>query len=289
MSTKVITGFGDIADAYDALIVDLWGVTHNGRTLYPDAVATFNMAKAAGKKVIFLSNAPRRADNVFTQLDRYGLDRRLYDDVVTSGEAAWDWIRSGAGKEALRKRCYHLGAGEKDANMRIGLDVEFVDDVTAATFILNTGPEDAVTTLEGFQPLLAQAQAASVPMVCANPDLSVFRGAVEELCAGAIAEAYEAKGGIVHWFGKPWQEVYDRCLAKLAGIDPGRVLCIGDSMRTDIRGANGAQLDNLLVATGLRGTDLLTADSQSIDHMGLNRLTNEYAVTPTFACVALKP
>ena len=169
MSTKVIAGFGDIAHAYDALIVDLWGVTHNGRTLYPDAVAAFDMAKAAGKQIIFLSNAPRRANNVFGQLDTYGLDRALYDDVVTSGEAAWDWIRSQAGKEALGGRCYHLGAGEKDANMRVGLDVEFVDDVTTATFILNTGPEDAVTTLAGFQPLLVQAQAASVPMVCAIP------------------------------------------------------------------------------------------------------------------------
>ena len=289
MSTKVIAGFGDIAHAYDALIVDLWGVTHNGRTLYPDAVAAFDMAKAAGKQIIFLSNAPRRANNVFGQLDTYGLDRALYDDVVTSGEAAWDWIRSQAGKEALGGRCYHLGAGEKDANMRVGLDVEFVDDVTTATFILNTGPEDAVTTLAGFQPLLVQAQAASVPMVCANPDLSVFRGAVEELCAGAIAEAYEAMGGVVHWFGKPWQEVYDRCLDKLAGIEPGRVLCIGDSMRTDISGANRAKLHSLLVATGLRGTDLLTADGQSIDVDGLNRLTKEYAVAPTFACVALKP
>ena len=156
--------------------------------------------------------------NVFGQLDQYGLDRALYDDVVTSGEAAWDWIRSQAGKKALGGRCYHLGAGEKDANMRVGLDVEFVNDVTSATFILNTGPEDAVTTLAGFQPLLAQAQASSVPMVCANPDLSVFRGAVEELCAGAIAEAYEAMGGVVHWFGKAMAEVYDRCLDKLAGL-----------------------------------------------------------------------
>ena len=173
--------------------------------------------------------------------------------------------------------------------MRVGLDVDFVDDVTNASFILNTGPEDAVTTLEGFMPLLDQANASSVPMVCANPDLSVFRGAVEELCAGAIAEAYEAMGGTVHWFGKPWHEVYDRCLAKLGDIDPTRVLCIGDSMRTDISGANRSTLDNLLVATGLRSTDLLGADGHTIDTDGLNMLVNEYACAPTYACVALKP
>ena len=289
MSTKVIAGFGDIADAYDALIVDLWGVTHNGRSLYSAAIDVFDMAKRAGKQVIFLSNAPRRADSLFGQLDRFGLDRQLYDGVVTSGEAAWDWIRSSNGQTALGNRCFHLGAGEKDANMRVGLDVDFVDDVSNASFILNTGPEDAVTTLDGIQPLLDQALAQSVPMVCANPDLSVFRGPVEELCAGAIAEAYEAMGGTVHWFGKPWHEVYDRCLTKLDHIDPSHVLCIGDSMRTDIQGANRAKLDSLLVATGLRGADLLAADGQSIDHNGLQMLVDEYACVPTYACVALKP
>lgn len=289
MTTKIISGFQEIAPQYDALIVDLWGVTHNGRTLFSPAVDVFEQAKKDGKTVIFLSNAPRRASSVYVQLDRFGLSRGLYDAVVTSGETAWAWVHSESGGETLGQKCFHLGAGEKDANMRIGLDVGFVDDVAEASFILNTGPEDAVTTLERFEPLIREAIANQIPMVCANPDLSVLRGEIEELCAGAIAEEYERQGGTVYWFGKPWQDVYNHCLALLTDIDRKRVLCIGDSMRTDIKGARAASLDCLLVGTGLRGQQLVSAQSGHLNPHGLNQLIAEYEIAPTFACVALKP
>lgn len=291
--TKIISGVSEIWERYDAFIIDLWGVTHNGRVLFDEAIAFFRLARQQGKQVLFLSNAPRRQETVHHHLASFGLPRELYLDVVTSGEAAWNWIAQQRASNTLGRACYHLGAGEKDMGMRIGLDLDFVDDATASDFILNTGPEEAITSVEGFADLLAGPLAAGTPMICANPDLSVFRGAVEEICAGSIAEYYEAKGGPVHWFGKPWAQVYDNCLDRLSqdlsGLAKSRILCIGDSFRTDIGGANQNGFDSLVVATGLRGTQLCPPGQDQLDPAALVTLSSEYGAYPTYATVALKP
>jgi ribonucleotide monophosphatase NagD (HAD superfamily) len=56
-----VSGFGKIADNYDGFIVDLWGVVHDGIKVYPGVIDCLTGLQAAGKKVVFLSNAPRRA------------------------------------------------------------------------------------------------------------------------------------------------------------------------------------------------------------------------------------
>ncbi len=74
-------------------------------------------------------------------------------------------------------------------------------------------------------------------MVCANPDLIVMHRGKPALCAGALAEHYEAIGGMVRWHGKPHPSVYESCLPLLGIADKSRSLVIGDSLRTDIAGA----------------------------------------------------
>ena len=74
-------------------------------------------------------------------------------------------------------------------------------------------------------------------MVCANPDLVVMHGARLALCAGALAQWYEEMGGQVRWHGKPYRSVYDSCTALLGIADQPRILAVGDSLRTDIAGA----------------------------------------------------
>jgi ribonucleotide monophosphatase NagD (HAD superfamily) len=92
-------------------------------------------------------------------------------------------------------------------------------------------------------------------MVCANPDLTVMHGAQLALCAGALAVHYEKLGGTVRWHGKPHRSVYDSCFELLGIADRARILAIGDSLRTDIAGANGAGIDSLLIARGLGATE----------------------------------
>lgn len=53
-----------IADNYDYFILDVWGVIHDGIQAYDGVVERLKYLKGLGKKVCFLSNAPRRANKV---------------------------------------------------------------------------------------------------------------------------------------------------------------------------------------------------------------------------------
>ena len=92
-------------------------------------------------------------------------------------------------------------------------------------------------------------------MICANPDLVVMRDGVRILCAGTLARHYAASGGDVFSLGKPDPAIYAMALAKLR-VPPTRVLAIGDSLHTDIGGAQGAGIDSLWVLGGIHAAAL---------------------------------
>ena len=120
-----------------------------------------------------------------------------------------------------------------------------------AEFILNTGPAGWDDTIDDYALILAACRERDLKMVCANPDLIVMHGAKLALCAGALAVHYEEIGGTVRWHGKPHRSVYESCFELMSIGDRSRILAIGDSLRTDIAGANGAEIDSLLIAGGL--------------------------------------
>lgn len=251
------TGLATLADRYDAFIVDLWGVMHDGITAFPEAVEALEAMKAAGKRAVILSNAPRRADVVTARNAELGIAADLAHAVLSSGEDAWQHLNSrpDAWYETLGRYCYHLGPA-RDHGMREGLDLDFVDKLGEAEFILNTGNLEASDKVETYREFLEEGLARKLPMVCANPDLEVIRGGRREICAGALAQAYEQMGGAVRWHGKPHPEVYRSCFALLPDLEPARIAAIGDSLRTDVAGAAAAGIDSIFVAGGIHGEEL---------------------------------
>jgi HAD superfamily hydrolase (TIGR01459 family) len=97
-------------------------------------------------------------------------------------------------------------------------------------------------------------KARGLAMLCANPDLVVHRGSRLLYCAGSLAQAYEALGGAVIYYGKPHLPVYAAALA--AAGNPKKALAVGDGLVTDIRGANAAGLEVLFIADGVHGEDV---------------------------------
>ena len=96
-------------------------------------------------------------------------------------------------------------------------------------------------------------------MLCANPDLVVHRGDRLLYCAGALAQAYEAMGGKVIYYGKPHLPVYESALAALEaalGRKPRHPLAVGDGLLTDIKGANAAGIEALFIADGVHGEEI---------------------------------
>ena len=212
--TRIITGIAPLAERYDGFIVDLWGVVHDGFTVFPGALEC--LRRLAGRPVLLLSNAPRRADSVQRTLRRLGIEDALYTHILTSGEATWLALRDRTDPwfAALGTRVYHLGP-ERDRGVVEGLGLTLVANPAAADFLLNTGPDDQRDTagLNEFTGDLHACLGAGLKMICANPDLEIVRGGARILCAGALAAWYEAQGGEVRWIGKPDRAIYHHALA----------------------------------------------------------------------------
>lgn len=260
MPLRTLNGLGEIASSYDGFILDLWGVLHDGSRPFPGVLDALQRLKARAKRIVILSNAPRRAACVAERLAEIGIPSTLYDAVHSSGEEAWQHMkrRDDPFYAALGRRCYHIGP-PRDDNMLEGVDIERVETVGEADFLLNTGPWDWDDTVADFEPVLEEARARDLPMVCANADLIVIHEGRMMICAGALAQRYEELGGRVRWHGKPFPSVYARCFDLLGVADRRRIVAVGDSLRTDIAGANGAGIDSILVTGGIHAEEFEAA------------------------------
>ncbi len=253
-------GFSSLAARYDGFILDLWGVIHDGVSPYPGAVDCLRRLREAGKRVVLLSNAPRRAHIAAEAMRGMGIAEDLYTGIVTSGEVTHILLRDRPLPDyaALGRRLYHLGP-ERDRNVFADLDLETVARPADAEFFLNTGPDDtrSPTSIAPYEAELRASLEAGLPMVCANPDLEVIRGGARLICAGALALRYEELGGTVLWVGKPDPAVY-RPVLDLLGVPRDRVLAVGDSLRTDIAGARAAEVDSCWVLGGIHAEEFAT-------------------------------
>jgi HAD superfamily hydrolase (TIGR01459 family) len=248
--TQAIGGLRDVADRYDGYVVDLWGVMHDGVRAFPDAVATLRHLRARGARIVLLSNAPRRSALASERSAAIGVTTDLYDTMITSGEDCWLGLQTAPpGRRAL---FIHAG---RDSNFLDGLEIEAVEDPLLADFLLVLGVEHDIEDLSSFEAPLQAARARDLVMLCANPDLVVIHGGTLELCAGSVAQRYEAIGGRVRYHGKPHQAVYARAFEAL-GVDKPRILAIGDSLRTDVAGAQAAGIDSAFVADGIHLEEL---------------------------------
>ena len=168
----------------------------------------------------------------------------------------------------------------KDRSLLTGLDLDWTGDPAAADFALLTGTGRPEDTVADYEPILRQLRARDLLLICANPDLVVVRGNAREICAGAIAARYEALGGKVRYFGKPYPEVYERCLAALGSPPRGRILAVGDSLRTDIAGAARAGIDSLFILGGIHGAELIRGNS--LDLPAFAALCRREGATPRY-------
>jgi len=258
-----VAGLGDIAFEYDALIVDIWGIVHNGVEPFETACEALRRYRMEYGPVVLVSNAPRPSSSVIEQLDNLGVTSEIYDAIVTSGD-----VTSSLLEQRQIRNIYHLGP-ERDLPLLEMLDVHLCD-IDEAEAVLCTGLVDDTTEApEDYGDMFSEFEDNDLTMICANPDLVVERGDQLVYCAGALAEAYEGLDGDVIYAGKPHKEIYDLTLLAIeeyAGreISKSSILAIGDGLRTDIRGALNAQIPCMFVAGGIHGHELIGEDGALI-------------------------
>ncbi|MDA9684029.1 TIGR01459 family HAD-type hydrolase [Candidatus Pelagibacter bacterium] len=260
---RELSHLSEIFNNYDTFIIDLWGVMHNGIKLNPKAMEAIENLSKNSKKIIFLSNAPRPSLKVINFLLKMGMDKKYLSCVMTSGEAAMRAIN----QNKFGKTFFHLGP-PRDTSVYDEVK-ENKTNIDKCDFILCTGLfDDYDNDLNFYKGFLKKY--ISKKLVCTNPDLTVHRGDIEELCAGSIAKVFEELGGKVSYFGKPHPEVYNLCFEKNE-----KVLAIGDNLRTDIKGANNLDLDCMFITSGVHRKEMNKISD-------LNKLSKAYNVRINF-------
>ena len=240
----------DLVGEVDVLFSDIWGVVHNGVAAFPEACAALRTARDQGRTVVMITNAPRPADSVQRQLRQFGVPDDCYDAIVSSGDLTRHYVADHPGQSV-----FWLGP-QRDNSIYRGLDT-VLTPLDQADYIICTGPfDDETECAEDYRGLMEQALARRLTLVCANPDIVVERGDRLIYCAGAIAELYREIGGEVIFYGKPHLPIYQRAAAiaeslRGAPTSPARVLAIGDSVRTDLIGAQSFGVECLFVTRGI--------------------------------------
>src|SRR5262245_10885074 len=252
---RVIDRFSLLASDYDLVLSDVWGVVHNGVMSYPDAGRALERFRAGGGTVVMVSNSPRPGVPVRKQLDHFGVIRTAYDDVVTSGDVTRGLLEQRPGAEV-----FHIGP-PRDLPIFDGLDIHFTTLGAADCVVCSGLFDDDNETAEDYRDRLIAMLRRKLLMICANPDVVVERGDRLVACAGAIADLYAAMGGEVIYAGKPHRPIYDLALARAAALRGGtvalnRVVAIGDSVRTDFKGALALGVDCVFVTAGIHAEEL---------------------------------
>jgi HAD superfamily hydrolase (TIGR01459 family) len=292
---RQISGLGEISDRYDAILCDIWGVLHNGVASFAPAAEALVSFRGCGGAVVLISNAPRPSPPVRRQALRLGVPTDAFDAVVTSGD-----VTIGLIEERRDEPVLHIGPAR---------DLSLFDAVAETTgrrprlvsleeakYAICTGlRNDETETPDDYQTELQAIASRDLTMICANPDIVIHRGESLIFCAGALARRYEELGGTVVYAGKPHARIYDLALtlaasARGAPVGKGRVLAIGDGMKTDIVGAISAGLDALLVTQGIHRLALHDERPKApADPSELQRLCDEYRAWPVAAIGALQP
>ncbi|MGR4864236.1 TIGR01459 family HAD-type hydrolase [Caulobacter sp. LARHSG274] len=279
--TDLPSGLSALADRYDVLLCDVWGVIHNGVESFPAACAALVEWRAHHGPVILISNAPRPSADVVAQLDGLGVPREAWSAFVTSGDATRALLR-----ERAPGPVWTVGP-ERDAVLYADLGLAFSGPQDAAFISVSGLQDDEAEDPEDYRARLGLAAERGLTLVCANPDRVVQRGDRLIYCGGALADLYEGLGGTVLMAGKPYAPIYDLALAEASAlkggpVDRSRVLCIGDGVITDVKGAHDQGLACLFIAKGIHGEAAISPDG-TLDPVAVERLLAAESLGATHA------
>ncbi|KAL6221441.1 hypothetical protein ACLB2K_009192 [Fragaria x ananassa] len=315
---QTLNGLQQIAEThrFKAWLLDQFGVLHDGKQPYPGAITTLKKLANSGAKMVIISNSSRRASTTLEKLGSLGFDPSLFVGAVTSGELTHQSLqrRDDAWFAALGKCCIHMTWSGRGAISLEGLELQIVENVKDADFILAHGTEalgnpsgDAIPMkLEELENILEQCAAKHIPMMVANPDfvtvearalrvmpariliLFGYMGLMEitYFILGTLAAKYEELGGEVKWMGKPDKIIYKAAM-ELVGVDPIDSIAVGDSLHHDIKGANAAAVQSVLITGGIHATELgLGSFADIADLSSVQALASKYDAYPSYVLPA---
>ena len=264
--TRRLDSLLEVASDFDAIVLDQWGVLHDGTAPYPNAVDALTTLHAKGTRLAVLSNSGKRSAPNAKRIYDVGFPEGIFELVMTSGEALWRDVSNGTIKETL---FFPIERAQGDAeHWAKGLEIDLSASPEDAEAFLLMGLPDGQSVVE-WAPILSLALAHEKTVYCSNPDrASPRKGGYTVVSPGALAHAHSDEGGLVEFYGKPHRPVFT---ALELALGTENLLMVGDSLEHDIAGAHEAGWATALIQNGLYAADFSVGD-QSVT---LARLAKE--------------
>ena len=240
-----------LADQFDAFFIDQFGVLMDATGPYPFAIEAIKKLSEYNKPIILISNSGKRSEKNIKRLEKFGFDLALFTSVITSGEVAYWTIKNKIENIGTVRPKIFLISRDSDTSPINGLACDLARNTNEAELLIIAGSESDHKSIGYYTSILKPLAAKGIQAYCTNPDLVMLTPNGTSFGAGIIANEYEKMGGLVTWFGKPYQEIYKFALNKIPKIAASKVLCIGDSPEHDIRGSFYANCSSALVQTGV--------------------------------------
>ena len=278
--TQILDKISTVASEYDAIVLDQWGVLHDGSTPYSSAIETLVELAQNGTRLAVLSNSGKRSAPNAARITDMGFPPLLFETVMTSGEALWREIANGT---VAQNQFFPIERTAGDAGLWAeGLNITFETSLDTAQAILLMGLPDGHEAAQ-WQDIMDQAFDARLPIYCSNPDRSSPRADAQLVTSpGALAHDYHDRGGEVIFYGKPHRPIFDG-LKSVLGAE--RLLMVGDSLEHDIAGGQNAGWDTLLIQTGLYVNEFKTGDHDAVLS---NLVAAKGCKPPTYSIEGLK-
>lgn len=233
----------EVADRYDAFVLDAFGVLNVGNTPIPGAVARMAALRALGKRLVVLTNAASYTRvAALVKYRKLGFDFRD-NEVVSSRDVAAARLATGGLWGVI------AAAGDSFADLP-GRMVDVIDTPdgfdTADGFLFLSSARWTAALQDRLMRALAHRMR---PLVVANPDIVAPQEGGLSVEPGAFAHDLADQLGLVpQWFGKPFGDGFADAMARLGGIPAARVAMVGDTLHTDILGGRAAGMGTILVA-----------------------------------------
>ena len=244
----------ELKESFDVFVFDIYGVIWDGKKVIPGYDEVMKNLVQAGKKVVIMSNSTALSSSQERVYAERGFVKGVhYLRLLTSGDVAEDAFA----KDNRKLKFYQFGRPSKVLFERCGYEElaapEYADFVYAGvpqTWEGNYWKD--YLKLDPFMKEIEYLVKLGKPLVCANPDCRAFENQYEEpvMRQGSVAEVYEKLGGKVTYFGKPNRNIYDFVFKNDKTLR-NRMLMVGDTLETDIKGGRDYGMKTALTQTGI--------------------------------------
>jgi len=210
--TREISGLSEIIDQFDAVLVDQFGVLHDGARQFPGALAALEELAKNDIPVVALTNSGKRSSSNLKRLEKLGFHQKLFHQVLSSGELARGLL------EKLPDGCpISLVSRDGETELIEGLRLNLVSgDHARPAMVVLAGIRPEQTSREAYQAMLAPHAKRGAALLLVNPDTLMAHGTDVHFGPGAVAADYAAAGGAIIPLGKPSREIFRAALDLLS-------------------------------------------------------------------------